>query len=231
MMRFHFKEVAVMEFVDALLKGIDSQVRGCVKYGVRCRDPPAITSTFLRSPLGFSEFRVKRFWRVARALVGYSLNIYRLRDAWFHLVPSIRRGAAYVVEGDDFFPDVFDCMRLRCVEYTNENSFYLYIEGGLGGEALRLNVIHLLRKLLQVRPACYETILRSVRSVSKGDLAGGMPGLICMFKVLRDYGNVLADIIPVVPKSPSELMLLSPALGSIVAKIKSRNRKKQSGQV
>jgi hypothetical protein len=218
------REAAVLEFVNALLKGVDAQVRGCVKYGARCRDPPAVTSTFLRSSLGFSEFRVKRFWRVARSLTGYSLNVYRLRDAWFHLVPSVRRGAAYVVRGGDFFPDVFDCRALECVEYTNENSLYLYLEGGLGGEALRLNVVYVLVKLLKVRPECYETILRAVESVSRGDLSGGVSGLICMFKVLRDYGNVLADIIPVVPRSPSELMLLSPALGSIIAKIKGRKR-------
>jgi len=223
--RTHFREVAVKEFIDALLSGVDTQVKGCVKYGVRCRDPPAITSTFLRRVVGFSEFRVKRFWKVARSVVGYSLNIYRVRDAWFHLVPNVRRGAAYVVEGDNFFPDVFDCMELKCVEYTNENTFYLYIEGGLGGEALRVNLIHVLRKLLNVRPACYEAILRSVKSINVGDLNGGVPGLICMFRVLRDYGNVLADVIPVVPKSPSELMLLSPALRSIVAKIRRRKKK------
>ncbi len=216
------REATALEFVNALLRGVDSQVRGCVKYGARCRDPPAVTSTFLRNSLGFSEFRVKRFWRVARSLTGYSLNVYRLRDAWFHLVPSVRRGAAYVVREGDFFPDVFDCMSLECVEYTNENSLYLYLEGGLGGEALRLNVVYVLRKLFMARPACYETIVRAVESVSKGDLAGGMSGLICMFRVLKDYGNLLADVIPVVPRSPSELMLLSPALRTIVARIRGK---------
>lgn len=227
-MRAYLREVAVREFVGALLRGIDSQVRGCVRYGVRCRDPPAITSTFLRKSLGFSEFRVKRFWRVARSLTGYSLNVYRLRDAWFHLVLSVKRGAAYVVEGDSFFPDIFDCARLKCVEYTNENSLYLYLEGGMGGEALRVNVVHVLTKLLQVRPACYDAIVRSVDSVRRGDLGGAVPGFICLFRVLRDYGNLLADIIPVVPKSISELALLSPAIGSIVARVKGRGRSSEA---
>jgi len=222
----YVREVAIREFLDALLKGVDHQVKGCLRYGARCRDPPAITSTFLRSVLGFSEFRVKRFWRVAKSLTGYSLNVYRLRDAWFHLVLTVRRGGVLAVNGGDFFPDMFDCLKLECVEFTNENALYLYLEGGLGGEALRVNVVHVLTKLLSVRPSCYETLLNAVESVSKGDLRGGASAVACLFRVLRDYSNALADIIPVIPKSLSELLLLSPALNAVVGKVRLGVRRK-----
>ena len=222
MIHAHLREVAVKEFINALIRGLDYQVKGCIKYDVRCRDPPAITSTFLRNVLGFSEFRVKRFWKVAKSLMGYSLNIYRLRDAWFHLVLNVKKGAVFVVENANFFPDMFDCMKLKCVEYPNENVLYLYVEGGLGGEALRVNVVYILRKLFDLRPTCYETLMKSVENISEGNLIGGMSGFICVFRILKDYGNILADILPVIPRSLSELMLLSPAIGSIVAKIRGK---------
>ncbi len=225
MIHTHLREVAVKEFINALIRSLDHQVKGCVKYDVRCRDPPAITSTFLRSVLGFSEFRVKRFWKVAKSLMGYSLNIYRLRDAWFHLVLNVKKGAVFVIENDNFFPDMFDCVKLKCVEYPNENVLYLYVEGGLGGEALRVNVVYILRKLFDLRPTCYDTLIKSIESISEGNLIGGMSGFICVFKILKDYGNILADILPVIPRSLSELMLLSPAIGSIVAKIRSKKSK------
>lgn len=222
MIHAHLREVAIKEFINAIIKGIDCQVKGCIKYDVRCRDPPAITSTFLRNVLGFSEFRVKRFWKVAKSLMGYSLNIYRLRDAWFHLVLNVKKGAVFVVENDNFFPDMFDCMKLKCVEYPNENVLYLYVEGGLGGEALRVNVVYILRRLLDSRPTCYETLMKSVENINEGNLIEGMSGFICVFRVLKDYGNILSDILPVIPRSLSELMLLSPAIGSIVAKIRGK---------
>ncbi len=222
MIHTHLREVAVKEFINALIRGLDSQVKGCIKYGARCRDPPVITSTFLRNALGFSEFRVKRFWKVAKSLMGYSLNIYRLRDAWFHLVINVRKGAVFVTEDGSFFPDMFDCMKLRCVEYPNENVLYLYVEGGLGGEALRVNVVYIMKKLFDIRPNCYDTLVKSIENISEGNLVGGMSGFICVFKILKDYSSTLADILPVIPKSLTELVLLSPAIGSIMARIKKK---------
>ncbi len=224
----HLREAAIKEFITALIKGLDSQVRGCVRHRLRCRDPPAVTSTFLRLVLGFSEFRVKRFWRVARSLAGYKLTVYRLRDAQFHLVPTVRRGPVFVLSSEPVFLDVFDSMKHRCIEYPNENAFYLYIEGELGGEALRINTVYVLKKLFEVRPRCYETIINSIERIIEGDTIKGILGFTCIFKVLRDYSNLLADVLPVIPRSLSELALLSPVVGSVINEVARRAEWRQS---
>ncbi|RLG83474.1 MAG: hypothetical protein DRO18_07855 [Thermoprotei archaeon] len=224
-MKIH--EIALREFIHALLKGIDTQVKGCIKYRLKCRDPPAVTSSFLRFKLNYTEFRVKRFWRIAKAYHGYSLNVYRLRDAWFHLVILPKKGVAFTYDNYELFPDMFDCMRISCTEYPNENLLYIYLEGSLGGEALRLNLVYVLKKLFEVKPLCYETIIEGVKSmVSKGSYSEIVKSMPCIFRLLREYGPLLSEILPVIPKTLNDLLLISPALGSIFLRLGIRVRKK-----
>ena len=216
------RETALYEFALTILKSVDIQVKSCLKYNAKCRDPPATTSSLLKSKLGLSEFKIKRFWRIARVYHGYSLNIYRLRDAWFHLVILVRRGTAYSYN-DDFFPDEFDCMRAKCLEYTNENMLYIYLEGGLGGEALRINTIYILKKLLEVESECYKKIMEGVEGIIRRDHTRIIRSVTCLFRILKSYSTILSEILPFIPRSLNDLLLISPALGSILLRLGIRN--------
>jgi len=218
------RETALYEFTFIILKSVDIQVKSCFKYNAKCRDPPAVTSSLLKSKLSLSEFKIKRFWRIARAYHGYSLSIYRLRDVWFHLVILVKKGTAYSYN-DDFFPDEFDCMKVKCLEYTNENMLYIYLEGGLGGEALRINTIYVLKKLLEVESECYKKLMEGVEGVIRRDHTKIVRSIPCLFRILKKHSTILSEILPFIPKSLNDLLLISPALGSILLRLGIRIRK------
>jgi len=210
-------EVGLREFIDLLLRSIDHQVRECVRYGARCRDPPAVTTSMLKDLFELSEFRVKRFWKVSESLSRARVEVYRVRGSEFYITLKRRKGSGYVVN-NTFFPDTYDCDKLRrwCVEVANVNELYLYLEGVVEGESMRVNVVFLMKKLAEASPKCYKNIMALVRALSLGvgfeAVAGGVR---CLVAVLRRYRGLIADVLPVVPRSVEEALLISPALNRV----------------
>jgi len=210
------RDVAVCEFIYFVLQSIDSQVRNCLKYGLACRDPPAINSLFLRGVLGLTEFRVKRFWRVVDALGNTKLTIYRVKNVEFDIQLVKERGPAYVIN-DVLFADIFDCETRRntCREIANTNSLYLYISGYVGGSHIKVNSVYVLKKIAEFYPDCYVSLIELAHALALSkDLRKVIKGITCLFKILRG-SKLLNEILPLIPRNINELLVISPILGKL----------------
>ena len=215
------RDVAVCEFIDIVLQSIDSQVRNCLKYGLACRDPPATNSIFLRDTLGLTEFRVKRFWKVANALTKTRLTLYKVRNIEFDLLLIRKKSSVYVVDGV-LFVDTFDCEACKgmCREVANTNLLYLYISGSVGGSCIKVNAVYVLKKVAEAYPTCYTTLIELTRSLAlSGDVKKVVKGITCLFKILKENKKLLSEILPVIPRNINELLIASPILGKLTKSV------------
>ena len=214
---YKVRDIAVCEFIDVVLQSIDSQVKNCLKYGLACRDPPVTNSMFLRDVLKLTEFRVKRFWRVASALSKTSLIIYKVKNIEFNLILVRKKNSVYVID-EALYVDSFDCELFKnmCREIANTNSLYLYISGSVGGNNLKVNAVYILKKLAEGYPDCYSALIKLIRALAlSGDVRKVVKGITCLFKVLRERRNLLNEVLPVVPRNVNELLIISPVLGRL----------------
>ncbi|MCD6428123.1 MAG: hypothetical protein J7L12_00725 [Desulfurococcales archaeon] len=215
------RDVAVCEFIDIVLQSIDSQVRNCLKYGLACRDPPATNSIFLRDTLGLTEFRVKRFWKVANALSKTKLTIYKVKNVEFDLLLIRKKNSVYVVDGV-LFVDTFDCEACKgmCREVANTNLLYLYISGSVGGSSIKVNAVYVLKKIAEVYPTCYTALIELARALAlSGDIKKVVKGITCLFKILKESKKFLSEILPVIPRNINELLIISPILGKLTKSV------------
>ncbi len=208
-------EVALREFLLATLAGIKQQVTKCVEYGVTCRDVPAVTSTFLRKCLGFSNFRVRRFWSLANIYSKNTYVIYEYGDVKYWLLPEVHRRCLFATPELDFFMDVFDRrehFRGRCVELTNIPALYIYLVGKVGNDVIKINALYVLSLIARKEPQSFEKILSFIRELLTGNGEPDINGVIeCAMRMLRswDYSRVF---VPLLPDSIEALFIRCPVL-------------------
>ncbi len=211
------RDIAVCEFIDVALQSIDSQVKNCLRYGLACRDPPATSSIFLRDALGLTEFRVKRFWKVASALSKTRLTIYKVKNIEFDLLLAREKSSIHVIDGI-LYVDSFDCESCKnmCREIANTNSLYLYISGSIGGNNLKVNAVYVLKKVAEAFPDCYSALIELTRALAlSGDVKKVVKGITCLFKILRESKKLLSEVLPIIPRNVNELLIISPILGKL----------------
>ncbi len=212
-------EVALREFLHAVISGIRSQVLKCLEYGVTCRDVPAVTSTFLRKSLGFSDFRVRRFWLIANAVSRNTYVIYEFGDARYSLLPEVRRGYLFATPNYDFFMDVFDRrerFRGRCVELVNVPSLYIYLVGGVENDVIKINALYILSLIARKRPECFNELLSFTESLITGgevDLDAVTP---CITELLSSW-DYFRFFIPSIPEDVNSLVIKCPFLRRVLS--------------
>jgi len=212
-------EVALREFLLAVVAGVRQQVLKCIEYGVTCRDVPAVTSTFLRRTLGFSDFRVRRFWSLATRFAKRTYVIYEHGDAKYWLLPEVHRSFLFATPNYDFFMDVFDRrehFRGRCVELTNVPSLYIYLVGRVENDVIKINALYLLSLIARKRPDCFERLMGFAESLARG--SGGeadFQGIVeCVADLLSSWGY-LKVFVPFIPATIEALLIKCPFLREI----------------
>jgi len=208
-------EVALREFLLATLAGIKQQVIKCVEYGVTCRDVPAVTSTFLRKRLGFSNFRVRRFWSLANIFSKNVYVIYEYGDVKYWLLPEVHKRYLFATPELDFFMDVFDRrehFRGHCIELTNVPALYIYLVGKVGNDVIKINALYILSLIAKKEPQCFEKIMSFVEELLTGSGEPDINGVVeCVMRMLRswDYFRVF---VPLLPDSVEALLIKCPVL-------------------
>ncbi len=210
-------EVALREFLLATLAGIKQQVIKCVEYGVTCRDVPAVTSTFLRKHLGFSDFRVRRFWSLANIYSRNTYVIYEYGDVKYWLLPEVHRRYLFATPELDFFMDVFDRrehFRGHCIELTNIPALYIYLVGRIGNDVIKINSLYILSLILKKEPECFRKIMSFIEELLIGSGEPDVGGVVeCAMHMLKswDYFRVF---VPLLPDSVEALLIKCPVLRS-----------------
>jgi len=212
-MRFHNK--TLKDFVYTLIKCIDKQVKGCLKYDLNCRDVPVATSSLLRS-LGFSDYRVKKFWKIARHLTGFSINIYRYEKAHFHIVLEVRREPILMFQ--NVCVDFIDCQETCCIEAPNGNKLYIYVEGFVEGSFIKINVVFLLKELLRHKPEFYESVMNIILSFLGRDAHALLGNTKRLSEIISTYKHIVSIVLPKTPMNLKDLLLVSPALRTLISR-------------
>ncbi len=213
-------EVALREFLLAVVAGIRQQVLKCIEYEVTCRDVPAVTSTFLRRTLGFSDFRVRRFWSLASRFAKRKYTIYEHGDAKYWLLPEVRRSFLFATPNYDFFMDVFDRrehFRGKCVELTNVSSLYIYVVGGVENDVVKINALCLLSLIARKRPDCFNKLMDFAESLARGsETEVNFQGIVeCVAEILSSW-DYLRLFVPSIPITLESLFVKCPLLRSII---------------
>jgi len=213
--RFHDK--TLKDFVYILIKCVNRQVKGCLKYSLNCRDVPAATSPLLRS-LGLSDYKVKKFWKIAKLLTGFSINIYRYEKAYFYIVLEVRKEPIFMFR--NVYTDFIDCQEVHCIEAPKGNKLYIYIEGSVEGSFIKINAIFLLKELLKHKPKCYDSIMNLILGSLRGNTHAILDNIACLFKVISAYRHMVSIVLPETPVSMKDLLRVSPIIRALISKMK-----------
>ena len=202
----------------ASIEGLKAVVEFCTSMpGLHCLDPPLFTTRFLRSR-GFGEYEVRRLWSVARRLSGGRCTVYSFEDTRLDVRPRVTCGAAYHHAGTMVPVDRVDCEVLggECLVSTRTNSFYVYVEGHIERNTVRINLAHLAVLAARSSRGLVEELLdHAARALTlaadekRGELLAVLGGLA---DLLARYRDVVEAVLPTAPSSLGELLRLSPVL-------------------
>ncbi len=206
----------MLRLFKAVVTGLRDIAKLCVNnHRLHCIDAPAFTTTFLRSR-GFNEYIIRRIWHAAhdRSVTGGQV-IYRYKEIVFRLKPRLEHGTAYHDARTMTPLDRFDCNVLgnECYEVPHCNSFYIYVEGELGHASVRMNVSYLVGLLARTRSGFLSKFLEFANRVIERprDEFEAIAILIDeVLSTLRDEDKLLSFVLPFVPRSPDELLRVSP---------------------
>ena len=209
MVNIRFHDRTLKEFAYTTIKCLDRQVKGCLELSLGCRDVPVATSPLLKS-LGFSDYKVKKFWKIAKSFTGFSINIYRYEETCFYIVLEVRREPLLAYQ--NVYVDFIDCQQVHCTEYPKGNKLYIYIEGSLEGNFMKINGVFLLKKLLELRPGCYKEVMSLIYGSLRGDLSLMLKGARCLFNLVNAYKDLVSIVLPKTPVCIRDLVMVSPII-------------------
>ena len=198
-------------------RGVVDQALKCVEYGLRCLDPPALTSGMLKRYGVHSEHTILSFWRALDRVLerNRSLSIYRSKYMDFSLLLMHSLEDVYLVKDLGIYVDPVDCEGRECVAVPHTHVLRIYLEGSYEGTPrLKINIVNLLAIVIAREPSfrsCLERLAEdptSVRNVV--EIAR------CVYGLLRKYDKVLARIMDRVPDKFSSFVNISPFLRSVL---------------
>lgn len=191
-------------------------VRG---LGARCLDPPLLAPPLLRR-LGLEGYRARRLWvearRAAEGAGDASLVVYRWGSTVWRLVPVFGHEEVFYDRVEDVPVDYDDCVVLgeRCGRLPRGNVFRVYLEGGHGGDLLRLNVVYVAVIADEASGGeAGEALAAAVRVLEgRGDALDAVRVAASVLRLIASAAGRLGLILPRVPRGRDELLHLSPAV-------------------
>ncbi|MCE4625642.1 MAG: hypothetical protein F7C35_07265 [Desulfurococcales archaeon] len=187
-----------------LLDAIKAMILNCVYCRLKCVNPPAVTTGLLRD-LGYTQYDIRAFW--SRLPLGINkIAIYRTRIGKFDLIFDHRVGAVKETVCRNLTTPVDNIDARRVPSYTSPNThmLYLQVEGGFGGNVLRINIIRLARIIESYEPGLPERFLVSVREVISGKIDKKYV-IDLIYKEIEKWSRTLSLILPYIPRSPQDL--------------------------
>jgi hypothetical protein len=186
---------------------------------LQCLDPPIFTSPMLRR-LQYKEYDLRRLWRVAKKRSMRSrqspIVIYDCCGAHFEIVSLVRHEPAYHHKQTMTPVDLVDCRILgeECLEVTHSNKFYIYIQGRIEDNYLKINVAHLIALVARSSPDELETMLSAARRFLEADTHEKLELVVkimqTLSKIISEREHIITAILPKIPQSLEELSRVSP---------------------
>ncbi len=192
--------------------------RGVLGLGARCLDPPLLAPPLLRR-LGVEGYRARRLWaearRTAEAAGDASLVVYRWGSTVWRLVPVFRHEEVFYDRVEDVPVDADDCLVLgeRCGRLPRANAFRVYLEGGHGGDVVRLNIVYVAVIADEAsHGAAGEALEAAVRILEgRGGVGDALRVAEAAVRLVASASGRLGLILPRVPADVGELFHVSPA--------------------
>ena len=202
--------------VRIIVCALRDQVRNCLKYGLRCLDPPVLTSGMLRRYGIKSDHTIVNFWHRVQTIVSRfeHLEIYRSRHMVFALYMQHSLEDAYKLVDLDIYVDPIDCEHRQCLVAPHSHVLRIYFVGNYSNLNLKINVISLL-KLVSVKEPRFLTCLDRLAQdpLSEDNI---IRVSLCVLSILNKYRTFLARFIEKVPNTLTNLINLSPLLRSSI---------------
>lgn len=210
---------------EAVLRALLLEARtAAAEPELKFLDPPLLTTPTLRR-LGYGRYRIQQVWEGARAVASIRevryRTLYRYGDTEFRLLPQLSEGPVRILRDHGVPLDDYDCHKAgdRCYSAPRGNRFYVYIEGHVENSALRVNTVYL--AVLLTRSGGWH-LLKDLASALMG-FAYSIAESLCSGEsveaLLQELSDIMARerrllelVLPHVPRSPEELLRLSPAL-------------------
>ena len=206
-------------------RGVADQALKCVEYGLRCLDPPALTSGMLKRYGVHSEHTILSFWRALDRILEKvrNLTIYKSKYMDFNLVLTHSLEDVYLVKDLGIYVDPVDCEDRECVAVPHTHVLKIYLVGSYEGTPrIRINVVNLLSIVIAREPEfrkCLENLVEDPTSVRRVvEIAR------CVYILLRKYNNVLARLMDRVPDRFSSFVNISPFLRSVLKALVPRTK-------
>ena len=185
-------------------------IKCCLLLDAECRNPPIATTSLLYS-LGYSQYRVRRFWDKLSSLGKLTYEIYKYRDFIFNLSIVHEEGALKEVECNDYVVplDDYDALRIGHYYTPHAHKLYAFIEGGFEDVEFKLNILKMLVPIARDSP----TIVDEARDIlvemawGRGDIRGLGEIII---KLIDSGRRFIEFATPKTPRNLDELARLSP---------------------
>ena len=180
-------------YVEMAARAAAAVAECCHSLGLRCADAPAASSRLLYD-LGYSQYLVRSFWHMLRALSPLRIPLYRYRGAFFALEAAAVEDAfteAYC--GGLHVPLGSGARAPGAVQVPRGLLLRLHLAGGVGDSTVSINVVRLLTLLRGSRPRLFHSLVEAV--VEAG---WGRPNklLEIVEDVVAGFSSVLGVIVP-----------------------------------
>lgn len=201
-----------------VLEGVIMQLSNCVKYGIRCRNPPALTTGILHT-LGLSNYEIRSFWRSIKKRIERgeaSLTLLKYHDVEFKIELEFKSGGACYIDHETYI-DVHDCSLYgdNAKMLTNINKIYLFIKGYVSGEMfIKFNVIYLLKKLTDIGEVdTANALLGIARDFIEGVVSEKkLQAVSYVLRSLLKFSKELGELMVYIPKNLNEVFAYIPVL-------------------
>ena len=197
--------------IAAILRCATSVVEACLSYGLECLDPPAATTACLRRH-GLTEASAKRLW--AKLPQEARVTIFRAPGVEIDMVLRHSKGSCCHL-GDSTPLDPLDCRRMGLPKVSNANQLYVYFEGYIEGNVVRMNAIRLLVLASRLGYNPLELLRAALRAVEERDCSAIRAELASLIEGFRP---ILKALSPQLPDSLQALVARSPLLRMIRTK-------------
>ncbi len=209
--------------IEIIINSSYSIAKKCVELDLSCRDPPAVTTGVLYS-LGYIQYHVRRFWRNVRDSLG-NYTLYKYHDAFYELSLGLETDGLYYLPLEDLAmpldPLDKELILRKRMDYEfapRAYQLYVYVEGYYHNHiTIRINLIRILTFLIKYHgQESLDYAIHCVKQlVWKQDKS-------CLQTIYRDIvldthiHGILGVVLPKVPRSFNELLLVSPLIRRVL---------------
>ncbi len=203
--------------VEAGIEAAKRVVIGCLELGLDCRDVPAVTSRLLYD-IGCYQYRVRRFWSLARKLTPVEATLYRWGSLRFvlrvvHVIGPLHEvvynGVHLPVDEDELGKVEREGFEIEFAPKSHQ--LFVHLEGVHGERViLNLNVVRLLvLAALSSSRGVVREFLDCIKEAAWGRVECLLPQAL---RLVSRWRGVLSFILPHTPRGEEDLERVSPLL-------------------